>query len=142
MPAGTEKLKGAEYMNKIALTLIIAGTAITALSLLRRWNNSRARRKYRQEQERYLRKFREGQRSCDEAFEERVREDKPEDEAGEKINLDCKNPALAPIFAKGLGGGLVKRPRLSDTLAYTATVLLCVILTVLLEYGAMLYIAR
>lgn len=103
MPAGTEKLKGADYMNKIALTLIIAGTAITALSLLRRWNNSRARRKYRQEQKRYLRKFREGQRSCDEAFEERVREDKPEDEAGEKINLDCKNPALAPIFAKGLG---------------------------------------
>lgn len=36
----------------------------------------------------------------------------------------------------------MKRSRLSDTLAYTVTVLLCVILTVLLEYGAMLYIAR
>lgn len=90
-------------MRNIGLIFVVTGVAITAMWLLHRCRNARARRRYEQEQRLYRRKFRAGQRSCDAAFEEHAHEDKPEDEAGEKINLDCKNPALAPTFAKGLG---------------------------------------
>lgn len=80
-------------MRIVSVLLIASGVLIAAYELLRRWNNQHRQERERLNHEQYLKRFREGQRTCDEAFKNL--NTKSHDK---RLNIWCKNPALEPVF--------------------------------------------
>lgn len=85
-------------IRTISLALLIVGLCI---ELWLKYKSAAARRKKRAKRKRYLKKFREGQRECDELFREHESEEQtPEQEYSKwvKQSIVCKNPDLITFW--------------------------------------------
>lgn len=81
-------------IRTISLALLIVGLCI---ELWQKYKNAAARRKKRAKRKRYLKKFREGQRECDELFTEQEHETQQR-QKWDKQNIICKNPDLITFW--------------------------------------------
>lgn len=104
------------------------------------YRDAAARRKKRAKRKRYLKKFREGQRECDELFRERESAEQNCNK-WDKQNFTCKKSCFINSFGDRKAGEDMRSKKLTSILTYTAVVLIGAVICALLEYGAMVYIA-
>ncbi len=87
------------------MTVSIAALCICACGLIQEWKQARKRRRERVNRKRYLKRFRENQRECDDMFRERKQDEQDEErrrKKWDKQNVICHNPELE-IFLNGVG---------------------------------------
>lgn len=81
----------------IAAVLLILGVCVIIANILQRLSDASERRRERVARRRYLRKFREGQKSCDEMFTEQERAAQKR-KKWDKQNVICKDPYLMEFW--------------------------------------------
>ena len=82
-------------IKAIIITLCIAALFICACGFIQEWKNAQEKHRERAQRKRYLKRFRENQRECDEMFRERERDEqeaKRRREKWDKQNIICHNP--------------------------------------------------
>lgn len=78
----------------VGMVLLISGLG---MGLWLMYDDAAERRKRRARHRRYLKKFREGQRECDELFTEQEHETQQR-QKWDKQNIICKNPDLITFW--------------------------------------------
>lgn len=87
------------------MTVSIAALCICACGLIQEWKQARKRRRERANRKRYLKRFRENQRECDDMFREREQDELAAErrrKKWDKQNFQSHNHELE-VFLNGVG---------------------------------------
>ncbi len=87
------------------MTVSIAALCICACGLIQELKQASKRQRERMNRKRYLKRFRENQRECDDMFRERKQDEQDEEcrrKKWDRQNIICHNPELE-VFLNGVG---------------------------------------